>query len=59
MAQEQMIPDSTATDTTKIIRKMELPHYDTAQLLPDLPAKSTDSEKKWSLELAYAGKFDE
>ena len=59
MAQEQMIPDSTVTDTTKIIRKMELPHYDTAQLLPDQPAKSTDSEKKWSLELAYAGQFDE
>ena len=59
MAQEQIFSDTTATDTTKTIRKVEIPHYDIANLFPEKPTVSTNSEKKWSLELAYAGQFDE
>ena len=59
IAQEQIISDTTATDTTKTIRKVEIPHYDIADLFPEKPTVSTNSEKKWSLELAYAGQFDE
>ena len=59
MAQEQIFSDTTATDTTKTIRKVEIPHYDIADLFPEKPTVSTNSEKKWSLELAYAGQFDE
>ena len=59
MAQEQIFSDTTATDTTKTIRKVEIPQYDIADLFPEKPTVSTNSEKKWSLELAYAGQFDE
>ena len=59
IAQEQIIPDTIATDTTKAIRKAEIPHYDMAELFPEEPTVNTNSEKKWSLELAYAGQFDE
>ena len=59
IAQEQIIPDTTTTDTTKAIRKVEIPHYDMAELFPEEPTVNTNSEKKWSLELAYAGQFDE
>ena len=59
IAQEQIIPDTIATDTTKAIRKVEIPHYDMAELFPEEPTVNTNSEKKWSLELAYAGQFDE
>ena len=59
MAQEQIFSDTTATDTTKTIRKVEIPHHDIADLFPEKPTVSTNSEKKWSLELAYAGQFDE
>ena len=59
IAQEQIIHDTIATDTTKAIRKVEIPHYDMAELFPEEPTVNTNSEKKWSLELAYAGQFDE
>ena len=59
IAQEQMITDTIATDTTKAIRKMEIPQYNMADLFLEKPAISTNSDKKWSLELAYAGQFDE
>ena len=59
IAQEQIISDTTATDTTKTILKVEIPQYDIADLFPEKPTLSTNSEKKWSLELAYAGQFDE
>ena len=59
IAQEQIISDTTATDTTKTILKVEIPQYDIADLFPEKPTVSTNSEKKWSLELAYAGQFDE
>ena len=48
MAQEQIFSDTTATDTTKTIRKVEIPHYDIADLFPEKPTVSTNSEKKWS-----------
>ena len=59
IAQEQIIPDTIATDTTKAIRKMEIPQYNMADLFLEKPTISTNSDKKWSLELAYAGQFDE
>jgi RNA polymerase sigma-70 factor (ECF subfamily) len=55
IAQEQTIPDTIATDTTKAIRKVEIPHYDITELQYEKPSTG----KKWSLELAYAGQFDE
>ena len=55
IAQEQIIPDTIATDTTKAIRKVEIPHYDITELQYEKPSTG----KKWSLELAYAGQFGE
>ena len=52
IAQEQIIPDTIATDTTETKRKAEIPHYDMAELFPEEPTVNTNSEKKWSLELA-------
>ena len=59
IAQEQMITDTIATDTTKAIRKVELPHYDIADLFPDKPAIGTSRQRKWSVDLAYTGGFGE
>ncbi len=59
LAQEQMIPNATSTDTTKIIRRVDLPHDDIAELFPDKSATNINNGKKWSLELAYTGQFDE
>ena len=59
IAQEQIISDTTATDTTKTILKVEIPQYDIADLFQEKPTASTNNNKKWSLELAYAGQFDE
>ena len=59
IASEQTIIDTLATDTTKAIRKVEIPQYHMADLFPDKSAISTDDGKKWSLQLAYAGRFDE
>ena len=59
IAKEQMITDTIATDTAKTIRKMEIPQYNMADLFLEKPTISTNSDKKWSLELAYAGQFDE
>ena len=59
VAQEPAMADSISIDTARMIRKVELPHYDLAELLPDKPAKGTNNDKKWSLQLAYAGPFDE
>ena len=59
IAQEQTIFDTIATDTTKAIRKVEIPQYNMADLFPNKPTISTNSDMKWSLELAYAGQFDE
>ncbi len=54
VAQEQAITDTVSSDTAKIIREVELPH-----LFPDEPIISMNNDKKWSLQLAYAGQFDE
>ena len=59
VAHEQAITDTVANDTAKTIHKIELPHDEMAELFPDKPTISTTNEKKWSLELAYAGQFDE
>ena len=59
IAQEQIISDTIATDTTETKRKAEIPHYDMAELSPEKPTMCTNNDKKWSLELAYAGQFDE
>jgi RNA polymerase sigma-70 factor (ECF subfamily) len=59
IAREQMETDSIANDTIKAVRKMEIPHYDIADIFPDKQVTGTNDEKRWSLELAYAGQFDE
>ena len=59
IAREQMETDTIANDTIKAVRKMEIPHYDIADIFPDKQVTGTNGEKRWSLELAYAGQFDE
>ena len=59
IAQEQMVTDTIATDTAKAIRRVETPHNDMVDLFPEKPTVSTDPNRKWSLQLAYAGQFDE
>ncbi len=59
IAQEQIIPDTIATDTTKAIRKVEIQHYDITDLFPDKPAIGTSRQRKWSVDLAYTGGFGE
>ena len=56
IAQEQIIPDTTTTDTT---HKMEIPHYDIADLFPDKPAIGTSHQNRWSIDLAYVGGMGE
>ena len=51
IAQEQIIPDTIATDTTKAIRKAEIPHYD----ITDLRHDKSKNRNDWHLALAYAG----
>ncbi|MBR0534623.1 MAG: sigma-70 family RNA polymerase sigma factor [Bacteroidales bacterium] len=57
--QGQTIPDSTATDSTKAIRNVTIPHYDIADISPGNPAKGTSRQQKWSVEIAYVGGFGE
>ena len=59
VAQEQTTTDTLSGDTTKTIHEVELPQYDIAGLLPEKSTVSTHNEKQWSLQLAYAGQFDE
>ena len=59
IAQEQIVPDTISTDTTETMRKVELPHYDITDLLLEKPTISTNNDKKWSLQLAYAGQLGE
>ena len=59
IAQEQMATDTIATGTTKAIHKMEIPHYDIADLFPSRPVISTSHQNKWSIDLAYIGGFGE
>ena len=59
IAQEQMVTDSIAADTTKKIRREEIPHFDIADMFPQKPATITRFQQKWSVDLAYVGVFGE
>ena len=59
LAQEQVTSDTISSDTTKTIHEVELPKYDIADLFPVKSTTSTNNVKKWSLQLAYSGQFDE
>ena len=59
VAQEQAITDTISNDTAKTMLKVELPRYDIADLFPERPTIGTNNDKKWSVQLAYAGQFDE
>ena len=60
IAQEDVITDTIKskeqTDTAQAIRKMEMPHYEITNIIPEKTV--TGHAPKWSLELAYAGQFD-
>ena len=59
IAQEQVVTDTIAADTTKKIRREETPHYDIADLFPQKPTIGIHRLKKWSVDLAYVGGFGE
>jgi RNA polymerase sigma-70 factor (ECF subfamily) len=63
MAQEQTIPDSIQNieqaDTTHIPEKVNLPHYDIANLFPGSSVTSSQNKHRWSINLAYAGGMGE
>ena len=59
IAQEQMVTDTIAADTTKDIRREETPHFDIADLFPQKPTMGIHRLKKWSVDLAYVGGFGE
>ena len=63
IAQEQTIPDSIQNneqaDTTHIIEKQNLPHYDITDLFPDKPVTRPHTKQKWSIDLAYIGGMGE
>ena len=59
IAQELIIPDTTTTDTTETVHRVEIPHYDISKLFPSKPAIGTNHQKKWSVDLAYIGGFGE
>jgi len=63
MAQEQSTPDSTQNieqaDTTRIRGKLNLPHYEIANLFPDKSVTSPHNKQRWSIDLAYSGGMGE
>ena len=59
IAQEQMVTDTITADTTKNIRREEIPHFDIADLFPQKPTIGIHRLKKWSVDLAYVGGFGE
>ena len=59
IAQEQTIPDTIQSDTTHIVDKQNLPHYDITDLFPDKQVTRPHSNQKWSIDLAYAGGMGE
>ena len=59
IAQEQTISDSTAADTTNIIRDVKTPHYDIADLFHYKTVNRSSYRQKWSVNVAYAGGFSE
>ena len=46
-------------DTVRTIRNIGTPHYNMAVLSPNKPAVDASPQKEWSVNLAYAGGFDE
>ena len=59
IAQDQIIPDTTTTDSTDTIRRVEIPHDNIADLLPDKPTIGSSRQQKWALDLTYVGGFGE
>ena len=63
IAQEQTTPDSIQNDeqadTTHIIEKQNLPHYDITDLFPDKRVMRLHKKQRWSIDLAYVGGFGE
>ena len=59
IAQEQMVTDTIVADTTKNIRREDIPHFDIADLFPQKPIIGIQRLKKWSVDLAYVGGFGE
>ncbi len=59
-AQEHTISDTVKykelTDTVQTIRKMEMPHHEITNWIPERTV--TGHTPKWSVELAYAGQLD-
>ncbi len=59
MAQGQITSDSIQnveqTDTTQIREKLNLLHYDIANLFPSTPVTSSHDKQRWSIDLAYVG----
>ena len=45
-------------DTVRTIRNIDTPHYNMAGLSPNKPAVGVTPPKEWSVNLAYAGGFD-
>ena len=63
MVQEHATTDSIQNneqaDTTHIIDKPNLPHYNIADLFPEKTVTSPHNEQRWSIDLAYAGGMGE
>ena len=59
IAQEQMVTDTIVADTTKNIRREDIPHFDIADLFFQKPTIGIQRLKKWSVDLAYVGGFGE
>ncbi len=63
IAQEHTTPgtikNNEQADTTHIIEKQNLPHYDITDLFPDNPVTSPHNKQRWSIDLAYAGGMGE
>ena len=55
IAQEQMLTDSIAMDTTQTIHKAEIPHYYIANLAPKKHIIDTGHQNRWAIKLAYTG----
>ena len=53
------IQNNEQADTTHIIDKPNLPHYNIADLFPEKPVTSPPNKQRWSIELAYAGGMGE
>ena len=60
IAQEDVVTDTVKskeqTDTIQTVRKMEMPHHEITNTIPERTV--TGHTPKWSLELAYSGQFD-